>query len=95
MKSLERFIKEELNLQTAQWKIDRWLGDRKEERQAWENACKQWAETHQFDDSALQAYMDKYDYRGMVDFLMDDASTGVTTHEDDFNILKNVIKNSF
>ena len=92
MRSLIDYIKESLDRDELQFKLDTWMRARPEENKYWEEACKSWNERRQLDNDAVKRFMDNTDVRGFVDFMNAEVSTdGV--HSDDFETIRNIITN--
>ncbi len=92
MKDLKEYIKESLEKDELNYKVNTWLQSRPEEKKLWDNACKSWIETRQADDDAIRSFMDGTDVRGFVDF-MNDTVNNDGVHSDDFETIKKIITN--
>ena len=92
MKTLVDFINEELrNTDDIKWKVDSWMSRRPEEKQAFDAALKTWKETHQLDNELIDDFCNKTNVASFINFIIDDVR-GVNSHDNDFEVVKNIIK---
>lgn len=92
MKRLNEFIREELEIDLLQYKINVWLRQHPDESSLWDNACQSWQTTRQIDDDAVQQFANGTDVRAFVDF-MNDSINDTDVHADDISIIKKIITN--
>lgn len=93
MKTLQQYISEELDRDSLGFKVDCWLRSRPAERELWDAACRPYRETRQFNDEAIQAFIDATDVRAFVDFLDSDVASNDGVSSDDFSVIKKTIEN--
>lgn len=92
MKTLSQHIKESIEKDELNFKIDTWLSSRPDEQELWDNACKSWKETRQVDNDAIHNFMNGTDVRAFIDFMNDNVTSN-DIHPDDFETIKKIITN--
>ena len=78
MKDLAQFIKEQLEVNTLQDKMGVWLLQHPEEQVVWAKACGSYDETHQYDEVALQQFIEMTDIKALLQFLQDDKDADIS-----------------
>lgn len=92
MKQLKQYIKEAIDVENINYKIDTWMASSQAiERDAFNSVVSIYKNTHTMDDKLLDDFMSKTDVRGFLDFMSDTVERD--NFEDDRTTIKHIIQN--
>ena len=78
MKDLSQFIREQLEVETIDDKMQVWLLQHPEEQALWAKVCGSYDETHQYDEISLQQFVEMTDIKALLQFLQDDKEVDIS-----------------
>ena len=78
MKGLTEYIREQLEVETIDDKMGIWLLRHPEEQELWAKVCGSYDETHQYDEIALQKFIEMTDIKALLQFLQDDKEVDIS-----------------
>ena len=92
MKDLPTFLREQLEVDTINDKMQVWLLQHPEEQIVWAKACDTFEKNGHIIDDEVKAFIEMTDIKSLLQFLQDDVNTDVSSI-DPMQELKKIIMN--
>lgn len=93
MKSLTNYIKEAIDVENLQYKVNTWMASSQDdnERDSFNAVVTQYQSTHQMSDELVDKFMSHTNVRGFLDFMSDTVERD--NFEDDRSTIIKIIQN--